>query len=136
MRTLSRLFLTGASRDFGTILDKEGSLAAPQNLEPKMNARKEIRDYLLAQRMTRWLQIAQCPIMNTRVPTWRARKNFWSLCRKHPKIAARLGYTEALIIPSPLHDLKPAPESPAQQPAVHALQSIPPRMVSLEDEIL
>src|SRR6266566_7281308 len=35
MRTLSRLFSTGASRDFGTILEKEGSLAASQNLEPK-----------------------------------------------------------------------------------------------------
>ena len=130
------MFLTGASRDFGTILDKEGSLAAPQNLEPKMNARKEIRDHLIAVRMKVWLDIARCPIMNTKVPTWKARKNFWSLCRKHPEIATRLGYTEALIIPSPLHDLKPAPESPAQQPAVHALQSIPPRMISLEDEIL
>src|SRR5437870_4252615 len=136
MGTLSRLFSTGASRDFGTILDKEGSLAAPQNLEPKMNARKEIRDYLIAARMKVWLDIARCPLINTKMPTWKARKNFWSLCRKHPEIAIRLGYSEALIIFSPLHDLKPAPESPAQQPAVHALQSIPPRMTSLEDEIL
>jgi len=101
-----------------------------------MNARKEIRDHLLAARMKRWLDIARCPLINTKIPAWKARKNFWSLCRKHPEIATRLGYTEALIIPSPLHDLKPAPESPAQQPAVHALQSIPPRMTSLEDEIL
>jgi hypothetical protein len=101
-----------------------------------MNARKEIRDHLIAARMKRWLDIAQCPIMNTKVPTWKARKNFWSLCRKHREIAARLGYSESLIIPSPLHDLKAAPESPAQQPGVHALQSIPPRMVRLEDEIL
>ena len=136
MRTLSRLFLTGASRNFGTILEKESPLAAPQNLEPKMNARQEIRDHLIAVRMRRWLDIARCPLINTKMPTWKARKNFWSLCRKHPEIAARLGYTEALIIPSPLHDLKPTPESPAQQPAVHALQSIPPRMVTLEDEIL
>src|SRR5207244_11138817 len=97
MRTLSRLFLTGASRDFGTILDKEGSLAAPQNLEPKMNARKEIRDYLIAARMKVWLDIARCQMMNTRVPTWRARKNFWSLCRNHPEIAARLAYSVALL---------------------------------------
>src|SRR5437667_11798701 len=136
MRTLSRLFSTDASRDFGTILEKEGSLAAAQSLEPKMNARKEIRDHLIAIRMRRWLDIARCPLINTKMPTWKARKNFWSLCRKHPEIAARLGYTEALIIPSPLPDLKPTPESPAQQPAVHALQSIPPRMVTLEDEIL
>src|SRR5439155_19886215 len=133
MRTLSRLFLTGASRNFGTILEKESPLAAPQNLEPKMNARQEIRDHLIAVRMRRWLDIARCPLINTKMPTWKARKNFWSLCRKHPEIATRLGYTEALIIPSPLHDLKPTPESPAQQPAVHPLQSIPPRMVTLED---
>jgi len=136
MRTLSRLFLTGASRNFGTILEKESPLAAPQNLEPKMNARQEIRDHLIAVRMRRWLDIARCPLINTKMPTWKARKNFWSLCRKHPEIATRLGYTEALIIPSPLHDLKPTPESPAQQPAVHALHSIPPRKVTLEDEIL
>ena len=136
MRTLSRLLSTGASRDFGTVLGEQDFLAAPQNLEPKMNARKEIRDHLIAIRMRRWLDIARCPLINTKMPTWKARKNFWSLCRKHPEIAARLGYTEALIIPSPLHDLKPAPESPAQQPAVHPLQSIPPRMVTLEDEIL
>jgi hypothetical protein len=101
-----------------------------------MNARKEIRDHLIAARMKVWLDIAQCPIMDTKVPTWKARKNFWSLCRKHPEIATRLGYTEALIIPSPLHDMKPAPELPAQQPAMHARQSIPPRRVTLEDEIL
>ena len=101
-----------------------------------MNARKEIRDHLIAARMKQWVDIARCPLVNLRCPTWRARKNFWSLCRKHPEIASRLGYTEALIIPSPLHDLKPTPESPAEQSAVHALQSIPPRMVSLEDEIL
>jgi hypothetical protein len=130
------LFSTGACRNFGTILEKKVSLAAPQNLEPNMNARKEIRDHLIAARMKRWLDIARCPIMNTRVPTWKAGKNFWSLCRKHPEIATRLGYSEALIIPSPLRDLKPTPESPAQQPALHALQSISLRMVALEDEIL
>src|SRR5438552_17839392 len=133
MRTLSHLFSTDTSCDFGTILDKEGSLAAAQNSERKMNARKEIRDHLIAAHMKRWLDIARCPIMNTRVPTWKARKNFWSLCRKHPELTARLGYTEALIIPSPLHDLKPTSESPAHQSAVHALQSIPPRMATLED---
>ena len=101
-----------------------------------MNARKEIRDHLIAIRMRGWFDIARCPLINTKMPTWKARKNFWSLCRKHPEIATRLGYTEGLIIPSPLPDLKPTPESPAQQPAVHPLQSIPPRMVTLEDEIL
>src|SRR5438132_2467155 len=149
MRTLSRLFSTGASRDFGTILEKEGSPAAPQNLEPKMNARKEIRDHLIAVRMKVWLDIARCPIMNTKVPTWKARKNFWSLCRKHPEIATRVGYTEALIIPSPLHGIsssKPPvfdPPTPAreQPPAARTPAYAPPAMsggvprtVLLDDE--
>jgi len=30
-----------------------------------MNARKEIRDHLLAARMKPWLDIARCPLMNT-----------------------------------------------------------------------
>ena len=151
MRTLSRLFLTGASRNFGTILEKESPLAAPQNLEPKMNARQEIRDHLIAVRMRRWLDIARCPLINTKMPTWKARKNFWSLCRKHPEIATRLGYTEALIIPSPLHGIsssKPPvfdPPTPAreQPPAARTPAYAPPAMsggvprtVLLDDEVL
>ncbi len=116
-----------------------------------MNARKEIRDHLIAAHMKRWLDIARCPIMNTRVPTWKARKNFWSLCRKHPEIAACLGYTEALIIPNPLHCLSPAkppvfdPPAPAreQPPAARTPAHISqetirgiPRQVSLDDEVL
>jgi hypothetical protein len=50
---LTRLFSTGACRNFGTILEKKVSLAAPQNLERNMNARKEIRDHLIAARMKR-----------------------------------------------------------------------------------
>src|SRR5438309_10378091 len=100
MRTLSRLFSTGASRDFGTILEKEGSLVAPQNLEPRMNARKEIRDHLLAARMKRWLDIARCPLVNLRCPTWRARKNFWALQKRYPDLARRLGLTETSVFES------------------------------------
>ena len=148
---LSRLLSTGGSRDFGTIPEKGGSLAAAQSLEPKMNARKEIRDHLLAARMKAWLDIARCPIMNTKVPTWKARKNFWSLCRRHPEIAARLGYTEALIIPSPLHGLPSAkppvidPPTPAreQPPAARTPAYAPPAMsggvprtVLLDGEVL
>src|SRR5207247_11432130 len=98
MRTLSRLFLTGASRDFGTILEKESPLAAAQNLEPNMNARKEIRDHLIAIRMRGWVDIARCPLINTKMPTWKARKNCWSLCRKRAAVAARLGHSQALSI--------------------------------------
>ena len=102
MRTLSRLLSAGASRDFDTILEKEGSLAAPQNLEPKMNARKEIRDYLLASRMKHWLQIARCPLVNLRCPTWRARKNYWALQRRYPELAKQLGLTETSVFESDL----------------------------------
>jgi hypothetical protein len=48
--------------------------------------------------MKYWLDIAQCPLVNLRVPTWRARKNFWFLCRKYPEIAAALGLTEASVV--------------------------------------
>jgi hypothetical protein len=96
MRTLSHLFSTGASRDFGTVLEKEGSLAAPQNLEPKMNARKEIRDHLIAQRMQHWLQIVRTPILNLSVRRG-VQKNFWALVRKYPALAARLGLSEVSV---------------------------------------
>ena len=89
-----------------------------------MNARKEIRDHLLAARMKAWLDIAQCPLINTKMPTWKARKNFWSLCRRHPEIATRLGYTEALIIPSPLHGLSTA-KPPAFDPPAPAREQPP-----------
>ena len=116
-----------------------------------MNARKEIRDHLIAIRMRGWFDIARCPLINTKMPTWKARKNFWSLCRKHPEIAARLGYTEALIIPSPLHGLMTAerpifePPAPVQErpaavpiPAYVSQETIRgiPRHVSLDDEVM
>ena len=62
-----------------------------------MNARKEIQDHLLVKKMKYWLGIARCPLINTRVPTWRARKNFWHLCKKHPDLAKRLGLTEVSV---------------------------------------
>jgi len=62
-----------------------------------MNARKEIRAHLIIRRMKYWLAIAQCPLVNPRVRTWRARKNFWHLCRKYSDLAARLGLTETSV---------------------------------------
>jgi hypothetical protein len=61
--------------------------------------------------MRRWLDIAQCPIINIRVPTWKARKNYRNLVRRYPEIASALGYTEAMSYTSPLHGLW----SPVQQ---------------------
>jgi len=117
-----------------------------------MRARPEIAPYLIAHRMQRWLDIVLCPIMNTRVPTWKARRNYRHLVRRYPEIAARLGYSEALSFPSPLHNLEPTHEfrsgslnidvtdpSPRHQREVGwAVNPAPgvPRMISLADEIL
>ncbi len=86
-----------------------------------MRARPEIRPHLIAQRMKRWLDIARCPLVDLRVPTWRARRNYRTLVRKHPEIATALGYTETLSFPSPLHGLW----SPVQQVAVPPQQEFP-----------
>jgi hypothetical protein len=53
-----------------------------------MNARPEIKDALLLKKMNHWLLRARCPQMNPRVPTWKARKNYWSLVRRYPALAA------------------------------------------------
>jgi hypothetical protein len=71
-----------------------------------MRASPELRPHLLAARMARWLDIARCPIINIRVPTWKARRNYRALVRRYPQIAAALGYTEAMSYASPLHALQ------------------------------
>ena len=110
-----------------------------------MNARKEIRDYLLASRMKVWLGIARCPIMDTKVPTWRARKNYWALVRKYRELAADLGLSEVSVFS--IRD-EPAPEPPQELPTdvtdpLPSQQTVGwkptsrvPRMISLADEIL
>jgi hypothetical protein len=70
-----------------------------------MKAHPENAVHLIAARMTRWLDILRCPLVDIRVPTWRARRNFRALVRKYPEIATALGYTESLSFPSPLHGL-------------------------------
>jgi hypothetical protein len=62
-----------------------------------MNARKEIRDHLLIRKMKRWRDIARCPLISAKVPTWRARKNFWALCKAHPDLAKRLGFSATSV---------------------------------------
>jgi hypothetical protein len=129
-----------------------------------MRASPEIRPHLLAARMKRWLDILRCPLINTKVPTWKARRNYRHLVRRYPEIATALGYSEALSFPSPLHglwspvQLQPAaPQeflgdslntgvtnpAPVQQFAeqITVLQPEPaaaglPRMISLADEVL
>ena len=62
-----------------------------------MNARPEIREHLIAERMQRWLMIARHPFVGKGCPKWRARKNFWALQKRHPELAKRLGLTAASV---------------------------------------
>jgi hypothetical protein len=62
-----------------------------------MNARKEIRDHLLLRKMKYWLGIARCPLMDTRIPTWRARKNYWALIRGHESLATAHGFSATSV---------------------------------------
>jgi hypothetical protein len=118
-----------------------------------MNVKDENRPYLIAARMKRWLEIVQTPLFDLRCPTWKARRNYLKLVRRYPEIANALGYTEALSFPSPLHGLwspvqQQAPQQevstdiidPATQQRVGRAMSpasgVPPRMISLKDEIL
>ena len=63
-----------------------------------MNARKEIRYHLIAERMTYWLRVARSPLANMKCPPWRARRNFWHLCRKYPDLSRRLGLDELSVL--------------------------------------
>jgi len=62
-----------------------------------MNARTEIREHLIAERMRRWLMIARTPFMYAKCPRWRARKNFWALQKRYPDLAKRIGLTEVSV---------------------------------------
>jgi hypothetical protein len=56
-----------------------------------MNARPEIKEKLIAQKMNHWALVAQYPWVDRTCPPPRARKNFWRLCQRHPEIMKRLG---------------------------------------------
>jgi hypothetical protein len=58
-----------------------------------MNARPEIRDALLVQRMWYW-RIRAKYSSAANCPKWKARKNFWALVRKHRALAERNGLRE------------------------------------------
>ena len=70
-----------------------GECAFVEDFYKTMNARPEIKDALLLKKMTFWLLRARHPEINSRVPTWKARKNYWSLVRRYPALAARNGLT-------------------------------------------
>jgi len=85
------------SKPCAIFLSNRGRASIRGGFVEKMNAREEIRDHLLVRRMKYWRDIARCPLINTKVPTWRARKNFWSLVRRHPALAAAHGLTAASV---------------------------------------
>jgi hypothetical protein len=47
--------------------------------------------------MRYWLMIARTPSIKPHIPKWRARRNFWSLCRRHSDLAKRLGLSEVSV---------------------------------------
>lgn len=59
-----------------------------------MNCGEKIRECLLAERMLYWRSVARCQLLGKGCPKWRARKNFWSLIRKHRALAERLRLRE------------------------------------------
>jgi hypothetical protein len=65
--------------------------------ETQMHARKHVRDVLIAQKMLHWVAVAKLPLIDSRCPAWRARKNYWHLWRRYPEIAARLGLSEMSV---------------------------------------
>jgi hypothetical protein len=62
-----------------------------------MNCREQIREHLIAEKMRFWLMIARTPSIKPHIPKWRARRNFWSLCRRHSDLAKRLGLSEVSV---------------------------------------
>ena len=63
----------------------------------EMNCREEIREHLIAEKMKFWLMIARTPVIKPNIPTWRARRNFWYLCRKYPDLSRRIGCDETSV---------------------------------------
>jgi hypothetical protein len=59
-----------------------------------MNARPEIKDALLVQKMKRWLLRARYPVIGKGYPAWKSRKNYLSLVRTHRALAERNGLRE------------------------------------------
>jgi len=62
-----------------------------------MHARPTIRAVLIRQKLRRWCDIAQCPLIDLRCPPWRARRNYWRLLKAYPQEAAAMGLTETSV---------------------------------------
>jgi hypothetical protein len=62
-----------------------------------MHARPQIKEILIARKMQRWCAIARWPLINTRCPPARARKNYWRLLSKYPEVGKRLGLSVVTV---------------------------------------
>jgi hypothetical protein len=62
-----------------------------------MNSRPEIREHLIAERMRFWHGICRVPLLKPSCPRWRARKNYWTLLRRYPDLAKRIGLTATSV---------------------------------------
>jgi hypothetical protein len=59
-----------------------------------MNARPQVREFLIARKLQRWAAISKCPLIDLRCPPARARKNYWRLFHRYREIASRIGLHE------------------------------------------
>lgn len=71
-----------------------------------MNAGKHIYDRLIAERMKRWHDLVRTPLIDRKVPPSYARRQFRTLLRKYPLIAAQYGFTEESVMTLPPRVLK------------------------------
>ncbi len=62
-----------------------------------MNARPEIKEKLIEQKMLRWCRIAKWYPIDRRCPPTKARRNYWRLCKSHSHIMRRLGLSELSV---------------------------------------
>jgi hypothetical protein len=60
-----------------------------------MNARPQIKDAMLVQRMKEWRMRARCPLVAKGYPAWKCRKNYLYLVRTHPTLAQRHALRES-----------------------------------------
>jgi hypothetical protein len=63
----------------------------------QMNARPQIREILIGEKMRRWSLIARHPFVDSSCSPARARRNFWRLYARYPEIARRLGLNAASL---------------------------------------
>jgi hypothetical protein len=62
-----------------------------------MHARPEFHEVLIAQKIRHWHSIARCRLIAPKVPSSRARKNYWRLCKAYPQVMTKLGLSEIAV---------------------------------------